>query len=189
MITKHKAYWVLSFFVVVLISVLVFLSGCGKTQTAEKPNAKNKIAPQQGYLATDFELEDLEGEKVTLSSLRGKTVVINFWSMGCRYCLQEMPDFETFSRSKPEDVIVLMINLDKDRSRLDAYIKNQGYSFTVLKDKVGDTARSYLIRGIPTTLVIGKDGVVMHRVEGLINLDGLNSIINNEPQNTAPFSL
>ena len=59
----------------------------------------------------------------------------------------------------------------------------------MLKDEVGDTARSYLIRGIPTTLVIGKDGVVMHRVEGLINLDDLNRIVNNEPPNKVPFSL
>ena len=184
MLKKHKAYWVLAFFAVVLISVSVFLSGCGKTQTAE-----NKVAPQQGYLAPDFELEDLTGEQIALSSLRGKTVVINFWSMGCSYCLQEMPDFEAFNRSKPEDVIVLMINLDKDRSRLAAYINNQGYSFNVLKDEVGDTARSYLIRGIPTTLVIGKDGVVMHRVECLINLDDLNRIVNNEPPNKFPFSL
>lgn len=184
MLKKHKAYWVLAFFAVMLISVSVFLSGCGKTQTAE-----NKVAPQQGYLAPDFELEDLTGEQIALSSLRGKTVVINFWSMGCSYCLQEMPDFEAFNRSKPEDVIVLMINLDKDRSRLAAYINNQGYSFNVLKDEVGDTARSYLIRGIPTTLVIGKDGVVMHRVEGLINLDDLNRIVNNEPPNKVPFSL
>jgi cytochrome oxidase Cu insertion factor (SCO1/SenC/PrrC family) len=64
MLKKHKAYWVLAFFAVVLISVSVFLSGCGKTQTAE-----NKVAPQQGYLAPDFELEDLTGEQIALSSL------------------------------------------------------------------------------------------------------------------------
>lgn len=185
-ITKYKACLVLIFVTVVLMSISVVLSGCNKTETVEESDAEIKIAPQQGYSAPDFELEELTREKVKLSSLRGKTVVINFWSMGCRYCLEEMPGFDAFNRSKPEDVIMLMINLDKDRSRLAAYIQNQGYSFKVLKDEVGDTARSYLIRGIPTTFIIGKDGVVMHRVEGLITRDDLNSLVANQSSDKAP---
>ena len=178
MITKHKVFSVLAFFIAVFITFSVIVSGCGKTKTAEESNAESKIAPQQGYLAPDFELEDLAGERVALSGFRGKTVVINFWSMGCRYCLEEMPDFDAS-----------MINLDKDRSRLAVYIENQGYSFKVLKDEVGETARSYLIRGIPATFVIGKDGVVRHRVEGLITQEVLNSLIADEPQDKAPLTL
>lgn len=189
MVTRHKVFSVLAFFIAVFITFSVILSGCGKTKTAGESNAESKIAPRQGYLAPDFELEDLAGERVALSGFRGKTVVINFWSMGCRYCLEEMPDFDAFNRSKPEDVIVLMINLDKDRSRLAVYIENQGYSFKVLKDEVGETARSYLIRGIPATFVIGRDGVVRHRVEGLITQEVLNSLIADEPQDKAPLTL
>ena len=89
----------------------------------------------------------------------------------------EMPDFDEFNRSKPEDVEVLMVNLDKDTSRLSVYIENSGFSFTVLKDERTETARTYLIRGIPSTFIIDKDGIVAVRIEGALTKEQLDSLI------------
>ncbi len=173
MLKSYMAHRVLSFSIIVLISASIFLSGCGKTQT----DIKVGVNPYEGSLAPDFELESLAGDNIKLSDLLGKTVVINFWSLGCGYCLQEMPDFQALDDSKPEDVVILMINLDRDLNRINAYIKDQGFTFCVLKDETGDVARSYLIRGIPTTFVVNNDGIVIHRIEGAVNLERLNNII------------
>ena len=179
--TRLNALPILLFMAVVLISAFS-LSGCNTADpqvegVKEEAETEIKVAPIQGYIAPDFELEDLTGQKIRLSSLRGKVIVLNFWSMGCRYCLMEMPDFDEFNRSKPEDVEVLMVNLDKDTSRLSVYIENSGFSFTVLKDEMAETARTYLIRGIPSTFIIDKDGIVAVRIEGALTKEQLDSLI------------
>lgn len=176
MVMRHKALPLLLFLVVLLI--FIFLSsGCNTAKTQVESESQIQVAPQQGFLAPDFELEDLSGQKIRLSDLRGKIIVLNFWSMGCRYCLQEMPDFDEFNRSKPEDVTVLMVNLDKGPSRVPAYIKNQQFSFTVLKDERAETARTYMLRGIPTTYIIDKDGIIATRVEGPLSKNQLDSLV------------
>ncbi|NLZ52771.1 MAG: TlpA family protein disulfide reductase [Thermoanaerobacteraceae bacterium] len=178
MVLRYKAFPVLQFLAVILIFVFL-LSGCNTAnpQVESESESKIKIAPLQGFLAPDFELEDLTGKKIRLSSLRGRIVVLNFWSMGCRYCLMEMPDFDEFNRSKSKDVTVLMVNLDKDTGRLPIYIKNQGFSFTVLKDEMAETARTYMIRGIPTTFIVDKDGIIASRIEGALSKNQLDSLI------------
>ncbi|TYP56146.1 AhpC/TSA family protein [Thermosediminibacter litoriperuensis] len=88
-----------------------------------------------------------------------------------------MPDFEEFNTSKPDNVAVLMINLDRDAGRVETYIKNKGYTFTVLKDEKAQTVRSYLIRGVPTTVVVGGDGVIRARVEGQVTKQILDSLV------------
>lgn len=178
MILRYKA--VPTFLFLILLMIFVFLlSGCNtaNSQVESENEGEIKIAPLQGFLAPDFELEDLTGKRIRLSSLRGKFVVLNFWSMGCRYCLMEMPDFDEFNSSKPEDVTVLMVNLDKDTGRLPIYIKNQGFSFTVLKDEIAETARTYMIRGIPTTFIIDKDGIIASRIEGVLSKNQLDSLV------------
>jgi thiol-disulfide isomerase/thioredoxin len=156
--------------------------------SSDKAAVKNtpEVKPFEGYKAPDFELEDLSGNKVKLSGLCGKTVVINFWSLDCPYCLAEMPEFDSFNSSKPTDVEVLMVNLDRDQKKLSTYIKNKGYKFTVLKDEKAKTLRFYLIRGVPTTIVVGKDGIVAARVEGPVTKQILGELVKTSPSNKAP---
>lgn len=163
-------------FIVLLVIFSMTLAGCG---TAVKTENTQEVKPYEGYKAPDIELEDLSGNRVKLSSLCGKTVVINFWSLDCPYCLAEMPEFDSFYQSKPETVEVLMVNLDQDQNKLTAYIENKGYKFTVLKDKEAETLRSYLIRGVPTTIVVDKSGIVAARVEGPLTEKLLNELIKN----------
>ncbi|MFY9474055.1 MAG: TlpA disulfide reductase family protein [Tepidanaerobacteraceae bacterium] len=182
MIFRYKALPALIYLAVLLIFALL-LSACGTAESQAESNngseneSEIKIGPLPGYLAPDFELEDLTGQKVRLSSLRGEILVINFWSTSCRYCLQILPDFDEFNRSKAEDVVVLMVNLDVNNDRLPLYIENQGFTFTVLKDERGEAARSYLIYGMPTTIFVDKDGIVSMRLEGPLNKSHLDSIV------------
>lgn len=185
MTLRHKTPLLVLLFI--LLTLALFSSGCGTESKTENSSENSQmesesqiqVAPLQGYLAPDFVLEDLSGKKIKLSSLRGKIVVLNFWSLGCRYCLQEMPDFDEFNRSKPEDVMVLMVNLDRAESRLSAYINNMQFSFTVLKDEIAETARTYMIRGVPTTFIIDKDGIIAARIEGSLTKNQLEGLVTN----------
>jgi len=184
---RYSAFPLLQFWAILLILVLFFLAGCNTTKPQEASSDKEenkteteikfKVGPLPGYIAPDFELEDLTGEKIRLSSLRGKIVVINFWSLGCKYCLQIMPDFDEFNRSKPEDVEVLMINLDVDNGTLPLFIENQGFTFKVLKDEKGEAAIPYVIYATPATFIINKNGIISKRIEGPLNKDYLDGVI------------
>lgn len=186
----------LIFFLIFALAVSAALAGCGdpdkkavpevgpprgtpESAAGDGPGGEGAAEekPFEGYRAPDFELEDLSGNKVKLSSLCGKTVVVNFWSLDCPYCLAEMPEFQAFYSSKPEEVEVLMVNLDRDQRKLTTYIKNKGYTFTVLKDEKARTLRDYLIRGVPTTIIVGNDGIVRARVEGPVTKKDLESLI------------
>jgi len=173
-----------------MISALI-LSGCGtKANTAESsPEAAQAEATQQdasgsedvlpfkGFVAPNFSLEDLSGNQIRLWDLSGKTVVVNFWSLDCPDCLNEMPEFDDFNKSKSSDVELLMVNIDTYESKVKEYIQREGYAFRVLMDKKGEAAKAYLIRSTPTTLVIGKDGIVTARFEGALNGEILESLV------------
>lgn len=181
------------FFKVVLgmlmISALI-LAGCNaKPDTTDVNSSKsveqdisntNEALPFKGYVAPDFILEELSGNQIRLSDLYGKTVVVNFWSLDCPDCLNEMPEFDEFNKSKASDVELLMVNMDSDKSKVEEYIQNGGYGFRVLWDKKSEAAKSYLIRSTPTTIVIGKDGIVATRFEGALNREILDTLVKFE---------
>ncbi|MCF6097730.1 TlpA family protein disulfide reductase [Thermovorax subterraneus] len=163
-------------FLVLAFLTVFSLAGC-QTLKDENADTKTKTKPYEGYPAPDFELKDLSDKTVHLSDFRGKTVVLNFWSLNCSFCLAEMPDFEEFYRSKPENVEVLLINLDRNADKVRTYIQNRGYTFNVLLDEKAETVRSYLIRGVPTTFLVGEDGVIKSRVEGQVTREVLDSMV------------
>ncbi|MDN5332471.1 MAG: hypothetical protein PWP45_1696 [Tepidanaerobacteraceae bacterium] len=160
------------------LALLTFfsLAGCQKPED-ENANPKTETKPYEGYPAPDFELKDLSGKTVRLSDLKGKTVVLNFWSLNCSFCLAEMPDFEEFYRSRPENVEIVLVNLDRNADKVRTYIENKGYTFTVLLDEKAQTVRSYLIRGVPTTIFVGEDGVIKSRIEGQVTREVLDSLV------------
>ena len=119
--------------------------------------------------APDFTLEDLEGTKVNLKSLRGKTVLLDFWATWCGPCLQAMPHIQKIHEDfMDQDLVVLGINGEVDgREKAQRYMKKKGYTFTSLVDEGSQVTALYQIRGLPTTLVIDKEGVVQHYLVGL----------------------
>jgi len=173
MIPKKKRWPI---FLALAFVAVFFLAGC-QVQKEKGEDVSQEAQPYEGYPAPDFQLKDLSGETVRLSDLRGKAVLINFWSMSCSTCLSEMPDFEEFYRSKPENVEVLMINLDRDPDKVRTYIQNKRYTFRVLCDQKGETVRSYLIRGVPTTILVDEEGVIRSRIEGPVTREMLDSMV------------
>ena len=107
----------------------------------------------------DFTLSDASGQAVRLSDLRGKVVLLNFWTTSCRQCDGEIPWFKEFQRTYGDRLVVLGISLDKrgwEAAR--PYIEEKRINYRVMVD--GDeVVRQYgRLRSIPTTLLIDKWG-------------------------------
>ncbi|MCK8060048.1 MULTISPECIES: redoxin family protein [unclassified Fusibacter] len=129
--------------------------------------------------APDFTLQTLSGETVTLSSLRGKPVVLNFFTSWCPPCLDEMPDIEKLHQENNGNIQFIGVNLTNQDNLSDVrdMIDTLSITFTVVKDEQGKVANDYGIRAIPTSVFIGSDGMVIHTQIGAISYETLKGYV------------
>jgi len=126
-------------------------------------------SPRQGFSAPGFTLEELEGEVVSLSDLRGQVVVINFWASWCPPCREEMPALERVYREiRSEGVELLAVNTTYQDSLTEArsFVERYDLTFPILVDAEGEAARRYQLRALPSTFFVDADGVIRKVVIG-----------------------
>jgi peroxiredoxin len=135
---------------------------------APAPPGSQSASVAAGKLAADFNLKDLKGATVSLSSMRGKVVFLNVWATWCGPCREEMPSIESLYSSfrKDKDFVVLAVSQDTEGSKVvRPYITKKGFDFTVLLDPSNEVGEMYGVNGIPETFIIGRDGrIVAHHV-------------------------
>lgn len=120
-----------------------------------------------GSLAPDFSLPDLNGEPNTLAEHRGQVVVLNFWSISCSPCLDELPELQEFYLAyRPQAVVVMAIHVGEGSERAQGVSDGRGVTFPVLLDRDWAVTDSYQVRGLPTTLVLDRDGVIRQLLIG-----------------------
>ena len=120
-----------------------------------------------GQAAPNFELQNLDGQSVSLNDLKGKPVLINFWATWCGPCVSEMPYIqEIYDEWSGKGLIVLAINIGDSSSEAEQFLQNHNLSLPVLLDTGKVVARRYNIRGIPTTFFIDKDGIIQEKIIG-----------------------
>jgi thiol-disulfide isomerase/thioredoxin len=119
------------------------------------------VGTQTGNLAPDFQLQNLDGQTVSLSSLRGNPVMLNFWATWCGPCRAEMPYLQQIHDEwSDRGLVLLAIDLGESSSTVESYLKSNNLSLTVLLDTRQEVGRKYDIRPIPTTFFIDEDGII-----------------------------
>jgi peroxiredoxin len=105
------------------------------------------------------------GESIRLADLRGKVVLLNFWTTGCVPCRAELPSLEALYRQYRERGLeVLAISLGPvSRSEVEALGQNLGVTFRIALDPSGSAAKAYRIVSLPTTFVIDRAGNAVAR--------------------------
>lgn len=126
--------------------------------------AEGKINPI-GSVITDFSQEDPSGKLVTISSLRGKYVLIDFWASWCRPCRQENPNVvEAFQKYKSKNFTVLGVSYDQVKQAWISAIEMDHLDWTQVSDLQGwnnATAALFNIKSIPQNILIGPDGKII----------------------------
>ena len=152
-----------------LAVALVIVSVVGISGHRGGPSGGPELKPvAAGRMAADFKLQDLRGDTISLSSLRGKVVFLNVWATWCAPCREEMPSIESLYEEfgKDKDFEVLAVSQDTaGRKAVAPYVKKTGLKFTVLLDPTNQVGDAYDVSGIPETFIIGRDGrIVAHHV-------------------------
>ncbi len=148
-------------------AVLAALLLAGSRQLSAPASSSPALAA-----APDFTIQSLDGERYTLSKLRGKVVLVNFWATWCPPCRREIPDLSRLhTRYKDRDFMVLGISLDEiSPDQIQKFARNYKISYPVLhgsRSELGKITKSYGgIQAVPTSFLVDKQGKIRARYIG-----------------------
>lgn len=149
------------------------LTACGSL-AKEVQNQQNKQAElmkaaseNEGKAAPDFELKDLDGNTVKLSTLKCKKIYLKFWASWCGPCLASLPQFEEMAQKKADNLVVLSVaalgygNEKPEAAFRDWFTKqDHKHSPVLLDNKEGTILKNYKVQALPTEYFIDSKGKV-----------------------------
>ena len=124
-----------------------------------------------GVMAPDFTAELSDGTSLTLSELRGKPVIINFWATWCGYCVKEMPAFERLKEDFGDKIGIIAVNCGEDGDTVKDFVSGNGYTFPVALDENFEISMLYPTNSIPYTVIVDGEGKVTHVSSGAADAD------------------
>ncbi len=169
-----------------LLAAFLLVSACGKQSAQQASSSKNEatnksfesnvslvggVNAASGESASDFYWFDSNGKKVSLSDLKGKTVLVNFWATWCAPCKAELPDIESLSKSyASRGLVVIGVSVDKGGdllSDVSSFVSKNGLTYQIVidNDNVADAYGN--INAIPTSFLINKDGKIVDKWIGM----------------------
>ena len=131
----------------------------------------------------EVEFIGLQGERFTLSSLKGKVVLVNFWATSCAVCVREMPKMaHTHEKYRQQGLETLAVAMAYDPpDQVFAYAQRNKFPFRVTLDIFGKAVQAFGgVRGTPTTFLIDRRGMIVQRVEGEPDFASLGRSIEKE---------
>lgn len=123
--------------------------------------------------ASDFKLQDLKGETVSLSDYNGKKpVILFFWATWCPYCRTELKNLNDRYQQIISDGIELFgVDVGESKYRIENFLSDKAISYRMLMDTDAEVARSYSLLGVPTYVFIDRDGQVIYKGNYFMNKD------------------
>jgi cytochrome c biogenesis protein CcmG, thiol:disulfide interchange protein DsbE len=169
---RHTTRWVAGTVLGVLAIVGVVLA----TRTPEE--ATQITSPLVGRMAPQFSGTDLRtGAHVSLDSLRGHYVVVNFFASWCEPCQEETPNLVTFAYNQAhqhDGAVLVGVVFHDETSTARAYLRSQGALWPVVDDPGGNIAQAYGVTAPPTTFVIDPSGRIT--IEPSVSTETVDSL-------------
>ncbi len=159
--------------------LLFYLLSPDSLYAIDHPNIKNLILHKEPKKLENFEFKNVEKQALKLSDFTNKLLLINFWATWCAPCRDEMPSLDKIHDSKKfKNLEIIPINVGSEdiiksiRFYEEIKIKN----LKIYYDDTLDLPKKFLLRGIPTTILINKSGEEFARILGTIDFQDINFI-------------
>lgn len=140
-----------------------------KNQISEIPNIGH-------YPAPDFILEDLEGNEVSLVSLKGNNLLLVFWTTWCSWCTKEKPILKEFVNNYQDKIKVIGINIQEPKELVGKHVEELELNFPTLLDETGKVAKDYNVRTHPSHFLIDKEGKIRAVRPGFATFEDLEKL-------------
>lgn len=132
-----------------------------------RPNTEAQALGEASYA---FDLYDVQGQRVDFNTFRGKTIFLNFWATWCPPCIAEMPDIHDLYEKRGDEVVFVMLSLDKDPAQAKEFVQRKGFTFPVYFP-ASSLPEVYDFGTIPTTYVISPQGDIVLARSGMAKYD------------------
>lgn len=156
-------------FLTVFATVVAWLCVATTTIAADE----GILVPSAGKDTPDFSYVDVEGIPAQLSAHKGKVVVVHFWAKWCPPCIEELPKmvamFEAIDIMDKQGLVVLPISLDRDAQTVHDFLQENKLQLPILRDEGSKAMRALEIRGLPSTVLIDREGKEIARREGVVD--------------------
>lgn len=127
--------------------------------------------------APDFEAKTLDGQRVRLSELKDRTVLLNFWASWCGPCRRELPSIvKLHEEFKDKGLVILGVN-DEDKGTAKSFAGKAGLTFPTLDDSSQKLHRQYRVNSIPTIFLIDREGKIVRFLKGSRDEDSLRKVL------------
>ena len=147
------------------IALALLLAACNHEETTKA---------ETGAVAPPIVALGLHDEVVSLPEAPARLLILNFWSATCGMCVKELQEMQRLQAAHPQAVDILAVNIDgADSQTLQAVATRRELKVPVAADQLGVTAERYRVSGTPTSYLIGRDGKIVARQEGVLEAEEL----------------
>ena len=153
---------------VILFSTIVF---AGYLNGNEPENNSANHSSYVSDKAPDFSLKSVDGKIVKLSDFKGKVIILDFWATWCPPCRKGIPDLISIQNEYKNDVVVIGVSLDGDKTIKDVpgFAKEYGINYPIVYGDEKIVTAYGGIQAIPTAFVIDKKGNIADQHVGLVD--------------------
>lgn len=154
-----------------LIIIIVLLAIVGGLFFFGQNGGRRSTIIREGDVAPDFSLTSLQGKPVSLSSFRGRVVMVHFWATWCPPCVEEMPTLESLARTFADrDFDILAVSVDEGGEVAVApFMKKNRLSLPVLLNPDHSAATLYGTFKFPETYLVDREGLVVKKLIGPVD--------------------
>jgi thiol-disulfide isomerase/thioredoxin len=163
-----------------------FASPAGAQRKFPLPDLPGETVGALGTTDYKFSVKKIDGEKMSLSEFKGKTVFIYYWATYCGICVSSLPNIQNLWKSfrHRDDIVFLFVNKDATAEPVKKLMKERNFDFPVYLRR--GTSKEFSAAGIPVAYLVNQNGEILFRHSGRAAwdhptvLDYLNGIINGE---------
>ena len=152
----------------------MYLISSTSSYSIERPNIKNLLVYNEPKKLENFDFKNIKNDIVELSNFNNKLIVLNFWATWCAPCREEMPSLDKLARNKLfNNLAVVPINIGREdiNKSIGFFNEIKIQNLKIYNDETLLIPKKLSLRGVPTTILVNKNGKEFARILGAVDFE------------------